>query len=667
MCVCNRTWTVLHVIWSVMYVCCGAAQLVAGIFFVISLPELHLSSNIWAGAWNIIIGIASGMVACFGRLSARRQELLLFMAISILIVNVVNAVLSEWNFYWTDMVQILEDHQYNTLIYFASYATRIAAGVVIGISFLDSQLAFCSIQVAPKQNTSKARRSQEQLSDIEYIIPRQKPPSSTSLKPRNGYNAYAQSWVFDADEAGCSNIIQHDATDPSTYLKPPENGIPNTSIKLQNNLNEMGNGFVKQNGPTLSTDKPVVNVEEASDGSGNNSDRKLNYMKSFSRSTSPAVLSASSSQISLCTSQPASVPIYECLEKLTEPSVYRSRLNTALSNRDESECHYQAPKPVAALRRPETPQGEKVQYASLMKELQKAIVSKKDNNVSSPESASQTNSKSSTDCKNSDAEFSKELEAALQLIQDLESPNTIETTSEPKSSDIRPWRSESDKTLNAIGSSELTSPMTEFQTDLTTSFKPGKSAPCVVVLNSDSQSTSGYSSPTHKANWSTSSSVSEGNNELGKPLSYSIHNTKSTAVISLYSHDTLQSRSKAITLVTISGDNRPLQSPRSGEDDENNNPKSRLADVEYSKSRRPSLGSAHGWNVKSILRKKKHSLPRLCPELEGAIFKSESLAYLTDIELLERHKRNKEIEREIEQRVQQQISAPARINDTLKY
>jgi hypothetical protein len=33
------------------------------------------------------------------------------------------------------------------------------------------------------------------------------------------------------------------------------------------------------------------------------------------------------------------------------------------------------------------------------------------------------------------------------------------------------------------------------------------------------------------------------------------------------------------------------------------------------------------------------------PELESAIFKSESLAYLTELELLARHARNKSIQR----------------------
>jgi len=50
------------------------------------------------------------------------------------------------------------------------------------------------------------------------------------------------------------------------------------------------------------------------------------------------------------------------------------------------------------------------------------------------------------------------------------------------------------------------------------------------------------------------------------------------------------------------------------------------------------------WIAKSLLRKKT-SLPSFAPELDGAIFKTESLAYLTELELLARHARNKSIHR----------------------
>ncbi|KAF5282873.1 hypothetical protein FQR65_LT14197, partial [Abscondita terminalis] len=674
---CGRVITIVQVVWSLVYITCGAAQLVAGIFFIISLPELHLNSNIWVGSWNVVIGIAGGMTACFSQLSSRRQEILLYMAVSILAANAVNTVLTEWCLYWTDLPKLLANRPYQTLIYYSCIATRLAGGVVIISSFIDSQLAFCSMEAAKKRSNTKLRRSHEQVTDIEYIIPRQK-----SSKPYSAYNAYAQSWVFDADNGSCSNQSAN-----SPYTKLSQNGTPKSS-PIQPNLDVND----KSSKVTHVIGNPVVQIEEASDDSTSNSDRKLNYMKSFSPCASPLVLSACSSQLSLNTSSTNNPPIYECLEKLTEASVYRSRLNSALSNREDSDSQYQSPhqtmyRKVEAI----TPQGEKVQYASLMKELESAIVNKKGSDIVSPQSSgTQTNSKSSsrqdssrTDGKNSDAEFSKELEAALQLIQDLESPNTIETPSEPKSSidgkDSRPlavWRnsdaSDSEKTLSAVGSlAELTSPISECHPELCT-FKPsthGKDAR--VIVHCDSQSTSGYSSPTHKSNshtpnWSASSSINGSHNDLGKTLSYSIHNTKSTAVISLYT-DSLRSRGKSVTLVNISGNNEPIHNSsnihfpnRYIKESQKNNCKNYSDDQSVSKTngttyidndvdnkmvQRSSSAAASIWNVRSILRMKKHSLPKLCPELEGAIVKSESLAYLSELELLARHQRNKELQR----------------------
>jgi hypothetical protein len=613
------------VLWSTIYVICGAAQLISGIFFMISIPALHLSCNIWTGSWNVIIGIVGGMLASLGTLSPRRQELLLYMAVSILTVNSVNVVLSEWGLYFSDMSELLRNHPNHMLIDYACFATRIATAAVIVVSFLDSQFAFCSMQVAPTKNDKKKLHgSHEQVSDIEYIIPRPK-----SAKPHTTvYNAYSQSWVFDSDSASCSNNAE------SPYLKILENGTPkNRSKKLQN-------GVV--NDTTHLIDNPVVHIEEASDDSNSNSDRKLCHMRSFSRSASPIQLSASSSHINLHQSS-SNPPIYDCLE-----TIYRTRLNTG----PREEAHYQAPQTMV-MRRVESvsPHAEKVQYASLMKELQRAIVNKKEPSVTSPSDSAtvsdktQTDSKSSSrhessrsDCKSSDAEFSKELEAALQLIQDLESPNTIETPSEPKSDgkESRPlavWRnseSESEKTLSAVGSlAEIGSPLAECQPELYT-FKPaanGKGA-SVTIHYPDSQSTSGYSSPTHPTpSWSTTSSLNGSNNDIVKPLAYSIRNANSATVISLYSQVNPQSKGKSVTLVNISGSTQTHDSTANSQTKNNDK-------------------FTNGWNVKSLLRKKKQSsLPKLCPELEGAIIKSESLAYLSELELLARHQRNKEIQR----------------------
>lgn len=224
----------------------------------------------------------------------------------------------------------------------------------------------------------------------------------------------------------------------------------------------------------------------------------------------------------------------------------------------------------------------------------------------------------------------------------------------------------------------------------------------------ESQSTSGYSSPTHGPTpvWSTTSSINGSHPEI-KPTSYSIHNTNSATVISLYSSPN-QTKAKSITLVKITSDetaklpidkgtNMPNKKNSSnteldsGVDSvnsyENDSVRSKGAnsvrsngtnsvssnrtnsvdgydlnavihayDTSTTKNTKRSSTAEKtwsiplhttGWKLNSLLRRKKQSttLPKLAPELEGAIFKSESLAYLSDLELLARHQRNQELQR----------------------
>lgn len=681
----------------------------------------------------MVAGIGGGMIACFGAPSPRRQRRLLYVASSILIVNVINAVITEYTFYmagqglllpisWTDfddddaedsddvLLNGSREQHVRSLVANARVTAGVAAAIILLAAFLDAQFSFCSIDSTQKSRhskSSKSRGSHEQVSDIEYIIPRAKSnsePKTTS----SSVDAYAQSWVFETEV--------NNSSAPSPYLSATADvSDSSTTTQLDSTL-KLTNGRINASvSPTLSARiipiiipqsqsvpvektsiiaNPVVHIEEASDEStsNSNSDRKLCYMKSFSRTPSPVVLSAASSQMSLNYNH--NPPIYECLEKLTDPQVYRSRLNSALSSKDEP--HY-----ASTARKSELPsprQTEPVHYASLMVELQEAITSKKNNNITSPgQTISVSESSKSESSQKTDAEFSKELEAALQLIQDLESPNTAETPSEPGRSvegqrPLAVWRhsdaSGSEKTLSAVGSlGELTSPLTEtlpvlpahqnVPMTVTVHGKDSSVAPRRLIQCSSSQSTSGYSSPTRKLtpnNWSTASSIDErhtSTTDLGRTLSFQIRNTNNSAVISLFpnpqhknaslnSRNSFCSGAKSVTVVKINSDHDNnnldlLQLNSNTLDIENNNALFPYDDKNHD-SYENSLTRSHkanvrrstsmtaAWNMMSLLRKKKH-VPKLSPELESAIIKSESLAHLTDTELLARLEKNKQIQR----------------------
>ncbi|PSN46035.1 hypothetical protein C0J52_07685 [Blattella germanica] len=690
MCPPSRVCIACHVLWNLVYVGTGIVQLVAGIFFLISLPIFRVGSNMWTGAWNIVVGIGGAMLACIGDFTVKKQEALLLFTVSILAINVVNIVIleiGEWHFFMTSNIQeILGQKNLKKLVFYARITTSISTAVTIVTSFLDSQLTFCSMQ---RTRTPK-KTLHEQVSDIEYILPRKK-PANVGKQHQNIYSQYAQSWVFDSDTASSSK-------NDSPYLKLPNvqiNDGNKTYIVKESKCAKIDVHRSHNNEPKMCVVNPIVRVEKVSDET--NGDRNLNYMKSFSRTPSPAAMSLSSSPDS--TTNP---PIYECLERLTEPALYRSRLNTAISLNAETSG-------TTAAMSPSRPRSEtftkerlcivdgldftdKVQYASLMVELQQAFLTKKKSSdqITSPQSASEivpvddspektySESKDSscqessqddsqrTGHKGSDAEFSKELEAALQLIQDLESPNTIETPSETcKSiedtevflpSSCTPvvcvqWEN-GEKSSNTA--SECVSPVHE---EITSASSQGK-----VVM--ESESSSGYSSPSP-----------------GTPLCpFAIHSTGSATIISVFSppgnsskaelqdiklmgnivgvrvpsnKSSTSSKTNSVTSPGFIEYNTYKRKKRCNESPmkmllEDGDKEVSPRDCQYHKSdcqqSSHSAPSTSRWNVKSILRKK-NSLPLFAPDLEGAIFKSESLAYLTELELLARHARNKSIQR----------------------
>lgn len=48
---CTSLWTAPQILWSFIYVICGSFQLMAAIFFVISVKELALYGIVFAGCW----------------------------------------------------------------------------------------------------------------------------------------------------------------------------------------------------------------------------------------------------------------------------------------------------------------------------------------------------------------------------------------------------------------------------------------------------------------------------------------------------------------------------------------------------------------------------------------------------------------------------------------
>lgn len=201
---------------------------------------------------------------------------------------------------------------------------------------------------------------------------------SNSTTEKTSDNNYGRSWVFESDgttgPGGCNAYASTESLSALDH-RPP------TAVAASATVCSRTVTLKRRAKPVT----PVVIVEM--DGTGS---RPAQLMTSFSRTPSPVGLSESPSQDSVSAAAAAAAnatnaaPIYECLEKLTEPSVYRSRLNTALSA-SVQEAIASADRPPRSLSPRPPPVAEPVQYASLMEELQKTIGNRLSKHVESPE------------------------------------------------------------------------------------------------------------------------------------------------------------------------------------------------------------------------------------------------------------------------------------------
>lgn len=204
---------------------------------------------------------------------------------------------------------------------------------------------------------------------------------SNSTTGKTSDNNYGRSWVFEADAATGPPSNAYASTESLSALD--QHRVPASAMTTAVCSRTV---TLKRKAKPVT---PVVIVEI----DGTTGGRPAQLMTSFSRTPSPVGLSESSSQdsVSAATAHAASAaaPIYECLEKLTEPSVYRSRLNTALSASIQ-EAIVSADRPPRSLSPRPPPAAEPVQYASLMEELQKTIGNRLSKHVESPEERCET-------------------------------------------------------------------------------------------------------------------------------------------------------------------------------------------------------------------------------------------------------------------------------------
>ncbi|XP_059470301.1 uncharacterized protein LOC132193565 isoform X2 [Neocloeon triangulifer] len=598
-------WGLCHVLWGLCYVAAGAVQLVAGLFALYWLPVLGLGSNIITGTWNLLAGISCALIAGLAtNLNATRLEILLYLSISVLTVNAVNlAVLElfEWVFLFSaEDRQNITDKSLDRLVCYARLSTSLSSALIVITALLDTHISFCvlhNIRARRRRAETNKPAPDPILNDMEYILPRRPTDldddeDDEQHRLTTNQNS-AQAWVFDTGPVGgCITEVTpclRAEEPPSAYNRP--------------------NTYLLSRTPQQVVVKLEVPAYE---------DRtSLNFMRSFSRTPSPT-----------CS---LNHPIYESVDKRTATVSPRARLYTADyayavqrpgSSTDTARTHRRSescdtrPHSVSSFHPPTvvssavaTPSG-KYQYASLMIELEQAIQNKKDGDEEDGSPAGSGSTDPSTLRDNSDTEFSKELEAALQMLQDLGSPNTIETPSEPSRS---------------------------ITTDSTTVPQP---VPAIMVLpvngeHSSRASSSGYSSPTLTGSMSH---LYPPPPPLPGACSSNIRQEATRTVISVFGPET-------------------------------NIGKQGVTRVHLNPSPPPPPAASSGWHFKIGTwgsRESSRSSSGIGHDYENMLLQTESLACLSELELLARHCRKKAEQREIEHRVRRKLSSSNSVRKALK-
>ncbi|XP_055685796.1 uncharacterized protein LOC129791593 [Lutzomyia longipalpis] len=431
----------LHGPCCVIFMILGAIQITSGIYYYLTIPVFKLIFNITIGCSVVVIGICGVIVVCICTSSTRKYEILLYCSTSIIFLNTVNLILLEFGqirdvFHEPTRTGATQRPQDPHFEFIPSEGgrliTSVTAIVSVLVAFLESQITFCCLnRVHQAQQKALAesyrKRRVERGSDQEYVLDKR----TDEPTPGNSHNSagatkkpndstkievYAQSWVFEESHAVTTGM----PPDSPASISSPENSTRKQHVKTH----------PRRHRRTKSGSSQMV---------------------SFSRATTPI---------------PPSTPVPPDHERPQQQN--HSRQNSdflAVTPRREARSPNRPPKmgfndfdSVMKLKSKiaNTAQAD-ASYATLMAELERSLSGKQ---VRSPAHSSDDSVATLTDhppSNSSKEEFSRELEAALQLIQDLETPSECPPTATTFGyGELN--RAGSDKTLSAVSLTDFTSP-----------------------------------------------------------------------------------------------------------------------------------------------------------------------------------------------------------------
>lgn len=441
---------------------------------------------------------------------------------------------------------------------------------------------------------------------------------------------YAKSWVFE----GTTEDEFHHTDDSSSIsicsTSPAHANSSNTNHKSKHNqgrrISRTSDATSERFNPQMSSfSRCATPVPHSGQATPTNGPTFLDYLE-------PSTFGVSLGNGQLIQPKPNRLTVDYVASPAPSPTIFKitPKVPTAPANNN-------GPSSISS-------QQDDSQYASLLAELEQSLMDKKlqankdqpspDNSSLTPSTDKYCSSKSSS----KDLEFSKELEAALQLIQELETPSEGPLDQVPAGTKFA--RSESEKTLSAAVSLpspesvpfSLTSPADTAQTP-----QNGKHAKRnVITIEPNSQSTSGYSSPN---SFSSNAQSTNGKESIFSkpppppPPPKGKHTPAPAAVSAVSAEQIFTGDQSNIVRIYIEPGGRCTSN--------NLLTKGHIlsaSNLIESSDRKP-IDSLN----KSFLLFKKRSKLMPQPDFQNRIFKSECLAYLSDEELVARHRCNRDV------------------------
>lgn len=500
------------------------------------------------------------------------------------------------------------------------------------------------------------------------------PKSTSSGGNQKAAEIHNKSWVFEAtgedyDDPNLdeSSVSLCSSVSPTHSASNMANGGTQSHYQKKSTTPQttLHNGAPHSNGKQ----RRLSRVSDAT------SERFAQPMSSFSRCATPSPVPRSGHQTP--TGGSLFSPQSDYMETSTTSSRPTNRLTVEFHNAlqklkpvSSASHHYHDSQDPTSL----TTQPDDSPYASLLAELEQSLQEKKMVTSFSPDNTSLSTSDnkfgSSSKSSSKDLEFSKELEAALQLIQELETPSEgpffgdlkqLHTTQQMA-------RSDSEKTLSAAVSlpspeagplvDSVSSPVvacSDSTHKLVITVRPAAPPPppsssthhgktiFSVVHEPSSQSTSGYSSPSSSnLHRDYDSSVSSGCSERTLN-SFGCHNDIQMIPLSPSARTSSSSTYYEQPNLISSASLVPIISQRSSHqyiniDQPVGISKKSFVPNAIAITPLPPASRSNSLASKSFLLFKKRSTLMPQSDFQSRIFKPECLAYLTEEELVQQHR-----------------------------